>query len=210
MTRLAVIAMAFAPTLAILGASPALAQDIPVLGPVTEEAWVFETEHFTPRGDFQQAIRDLDAVSVSAMRAWRYASGLELQLGGGVFHASGTTSELFSPDPPMDSGADGIRAGGRIRYNFPELGPVQPFVDGYAGVLWTPGSPFPAGGTAVNGMATWGGGMEFAVDDRWAVEAGWRNQHISNGGGLVDYNPAWDSQGAFISLRRTIWRGSDS
>lgn len=203
------IAFAFAPAFALLAASSAFAQDVPILGAVTEEAWVFEVEHFAPRGDFQEAIRDLDGVSVSAMRAWRYSSGLELQIGGGLFRATGTTTELFSPDPPVESGADGIRAGGRVRYNFPQLGAARPFVDGYAGVLWTPGAPFPAGGTAVNGMATWGGGVEVAVDDRWAVEAGWRNQHISNGGGLVDHNPAWDSQGAFLSLRRTIGGGKE-
>lgn len=198
------LAFALAPALALLASAPALAQDIPILGAVTEEAWVFEAEHFTPRGDFQEAIRDLDGVSLSAMRAWRFSSGLEFQLGGGLFHADGTTTELFSPDPPLENSADGVRAGGRIRYNFPQLGSVRPFVDGYAGVLWTPEQPFPAGGTSVNGMATWGGGVEVAIDDRWAVEAGWRNQHISNGGGLVDYNPAWDSEGAFLSLRRTI------
>ncbi len=204
MTNQTALALAIAPALAILSAAPASAQDVPILGGVTDEAWVFEAEHFTTRGDFQEAIRDLEGVSLSAMRAWRFSSGLEFQLGGGLFHADGTTTELFSPTPPVESGADGIRAGGRIRYNFPELGPARPFVDGYAGVGWTPGSPFPAGGTAVNGLATWGGGVAFAVDNRWAVEAGWRNQHISNGGGLVEHNPAWDSQGAFLSLRRTI------
>lgn len=188
-------------------AAEAQEDSLPFIGPVAEESWVFETSHLSPRGDFQEAIRNLEAVSVTAMRSWRFASGVEAQLGGGLFHAQGTTSELFAPEPPRTSDADGLRAGGRIRYNFPEIGPVQPFVDAYAGVLWTPGQPFPAGGTGVNGMYEWGGGIEAALSQKWSVAAGWRKNHISNGGGLVDHNPAWDSEGAFISVRKTIGRG---
>jgi opacity protein-like surface antigen len=199
--------------LALLALSTPVAsagEGLPLVGAVTDRSWVFETEYLSPRGEFQESIRDLDAVSVSAMRSWRFSSGFEAQLGAGLFSAEGTTSELFSGDPPRDSDALGLRAGGRIRYNFPELGPVRPFADGYAGVLWTPGNPFPAGGTAVNGIASWGGGAEIGLSKRWSVEAGWRNTHISNGGGLVDHNPAWDSSGPVLGLRRTLGRAAGS
>jgi len=213
MTR---ILSARAATLSALGAlalSPPLAAEaqdssLPVVGPVTRESWIFETSYLTPRGDFQDAIRDLEAISVTAMRSWEFASGIEAQLGGGLFSANGSTTELFSPDPPRESDATGLRAGGRVRYNFPEVGAVRPFVDAYAGVLWTPGQPFPAGGSGVNGVYEWGGGIETSLSDTWSVAAGWRNNHISNGGGLVAHNPAWDSEGAFVSVRRKIGRGA--
>lgn len=178
----------------------------PFIGAVTEESWVFETSHLSPRGDLQEAIRSLEAVSITAMRSWRFGSGVETQLGGGLFHAGGTTRDLFTPEPPRPSDADGLRAGGRIRYNLVRIGDVEPFIDAYAGVLWTPGQPFPVGGTGVNGMFEWGGGFEAAASDKWSIAAGWRNNHISNGGGMVKHNPAWDSNGAFLSVRRTIGR----
>ncbi len=203
MQRVVLPAVAVAAVLG-LATPPSSADTLPILGPVKENAWVFETEYWSPRGDFTDAIRDLHGVSVTAMRAWRFASGFETQLGVGLLGVEGTTQELFSSDPPRDSDVLGLRAGGRVRYNFPAIGAVRPFADGYAGVLWSPDNPFPAGGTSVNGVATWGGGAEITLGKRWSIEGGWRNQHISNGGGLVDYNPAWDSQGAFIGLRRTL------
>jgi len=191
------------PLLALGFVWPAAAGELPGKPPI-EHAWVFEAEGLTPRDDFGDAFRDIDAVTLSAMRSWRHSDGLELQLGGGFFLASGVRGEPFSSEPPADSDAAGVKAGGRLRYNFPAVGPVRPFADAYAGVVWTPGSPFPAGGTAVNGQATWGGGVEVALDDRWAIETGYRQQHLSNGGGLVDYNLAFNSHGPFVGLRRRL------
>lgn len=188
------------PALALLVAAPVFADPDP------GNAWIFEVESALPRGDFATEFRDIEAVSLTAMRSWRHSSGFEFQLGGGLYGASGERSEPLSSDPPEDSDAAGIKAGGRVRYNFPAIGPARPFVDGYAGVVWTPGSPFPAGGTAVNGQAAWGGGVEFEMSDSWSIEAGYRRQHLSNGGGLVEHNPAFDSQGAFIGVRRSLER----
>lgn len=196
MTRTA--AATFLHALALFTAAPVLAEPDP------GNAWVFEVESASPRGEFAPEFRDIQAVSLTAMRSWRQSNGFEFQLGGGLYGATGVRSEPFSSEPPEDSDAAGVKAGGRVRYNFPPVGPVRPFVDGYAGVVWTPGSPFPAGGTAVNGQAAWGGGVAFEMTESWSFEAGYRRQHLSNGGGLVDYNPAFDSHGAFIGVRRSL------
>jgi hypothetical protein len=182
------------------------AQAWPFIGEVTERAWTHEVHGFTPRGGFHEQFRDIHALSIETGPAWRFSSGLEMRMNGGYFHAWGETQEPLSNDPPRRSDADGLTLGYGARYYFLEWGHAQFHVEGVAGFVWTPGGPFPAGGTAVNGMTRWGVGGAWRLDSLWSVELGYRRTHLSNGGGITAYNPAWEAHNLSLGLRRSLGR----
>ncbi|WP_081767021.1 acyloxyacyl hydrolase [Hylemonella gracilis] len=180
------------------------AQAWPLIGEMTQRAWTYELHGFTPRGAFHERFRDIHALSLESGLAWRFLSGLELRMNGGYFHAWGETSEPLSSDPPRRSDADGLTLSYGARYYFIELGRAHLYGEAVAGFVWTPGSPFPAGGTAVNGMTRWGAGGAWRLDGLWSVELGYRRTHLSNGGGITAYNPAWEAHNLSLGLRRSL------
>lgn len=140
--------------------------------------------------------RPIDAGVIMGERILPLAPGFDLALGAGVLVAQGDRAD--TGQPPVNSDATGFVAGGTLRLAPVSLGPVRPFVEGSARVLYTFGDPFPAGGTSVNGFVGWGGGVMVAASQDLSLEAGYRRVHISNGGGLVGYNPAWNGEGGFV------------
>lgn len=173
------------------------------LGPVEEGVRSFSIDYYGPHSDFDESFRDIDVAMLTMMRGWRTGSGVELQLGGGVLVADGTRWEPLIPEPPRESHAYGLIAGGLLRYNFPKLLGAMPFIDGGMQLLWTE-SPFPAGGSAVNGVVRWGGGFAIPIGRTDALDVGYRRAHISNGGADSAVNPAWNGEGLFLSWRQQI------
>lgn len=184
-------------------ANTARADDIPLLGGLEDQSWRYEATYFFPDSGFDEEFRDINVTLLEAWRAFSFTSGVELQLGGGAFIADGERTEPFS-DLVQESDAVGGAAGATLRYNLPALGPFRPFADVSAQAVWTPDDPFPGGGTAVNGLAQWGAGVAYRMSPQWTVEAGYRQSHLSNGGGISSYNPAWEGDGVFIALRRSL------
>lgn len=182
--------------------SPAQTPAAGWLGPA-ERVRSFAIDYYGPHSDFDETFRDIDVVMLSMMHGWRTNSGIELQLGGGVLVADGIRWEPLTADPPRDSQAYGLAAGGLVRYNLPKMLGVTPFVDGAVQVLWTE-RPFPAGGSAVNGFIRFGGGFELPIGATDALDVGYRRAHISNGGSDSTVNPAWNGEGLFLSWRKQV------
>lgn len=59
---------------------------------------------------------------------------------------------------------------------------------------------FPEGGTKWNGLRQTGVGVQFDLWRALRLTAGVRQQHVSNGKGLVQDNPSWEGQGAYVGL----------
>jgi opacity protein-like surface antigen len=168
---------------------------------VDEKAILYSTEYYWPRGDFEEEHRKIDIALLSAHAVWQFAGGFELQLGGGLLVGQGTKSQIDDP-VERDSDGYGIHAGGTLRYYLLRTGPVSAFVDGILNTAWTPGQQFPDGGSGSNGWVQWGLGLRYDVSGDWAVEGGYRHSHMSNGGGLVPHNPAWNGQGMYLGVRQ--------
>ncbi len=164
-----------------------------------ERSWRLQADYLSPK----EANRPIDVVTVTASHVWRFPFGVEAALGLGVLNANGQRIEVNRP--PLDSGATGALFGGGVRLAPMRVGPVEPFVEGGVHFLYTAGHPFPAEGSSVNGLVRWGGGVNVHLSDRLAVEGGYHGAHISNGGGLVSYNPAWNGRGGFVGLS---WRSN--
>lgn len=156
------------------------------------------------QGDYlgaREANRPIDIVSVTAARVWRFPFGVQGSLGFGILNATGNRIEPGRQ--PINSDATGVLLGGGLRVAPVRIGPVEPFAEGTVHFLWTAGHPFPAEGSSVNGFVRWGGGANVRLSDRISVEVGYHAAHVSNGGGLVPYNPAWNGRGGFVGLN---WR----
>ncbi len=179
--------------LAVGSAAPTLAHadDLGAVG------WRFELDYLGRT----EAHRPIDVVAVNARHVWQGPLGLDAALGIGALHGSGERRDPGAPVLPSD--AAGFLAGAAVRFAPVVIGPVKPFVQGSVDFLYTFGRPFPAGGSSVNGLVRWGAGLEAAVSERMSLSAGYRAAHISNGGGLVPSNPAWNGRGGFIDL---TWR----
>jgi hypothetical protein len=188
---------------AVAPLAPALAQDgeggaihwAPSRGIARE--WRFQADYLGPR----QADRPIDVATATAAHVWRLPYGVQASLGLGVLQAEG--ERVDTNRPPVASDATGLLLGGGLRFAPVRIGPVEPFVEGMVHFLYTAGHPFPAEGTSVNGLVRWGGGVTLRLSERMSLEAGYRAAHLSNGGGLVPYNPAWNGRGGFIGLS---WR----
>jgi hypothetical protein len=198
------------PVAALLWASPGIAAADEVMpagpkeygwfGTIDETARTVGIDYFGPRDDFDEQFRDIDVAVVTMTRGWRTSSGFELQLGGGMLIAEGTRHEPFSVEPVQDSDAFGLLGGGLIRYNLPSTPFGRAFIDASIQVLWAE-RPFPAGGSAVNGLVRWGGGFAVPLGAAHAVEFGYRRAHVSNGGETSVANPAWNGEGFFLGWR---------
>ncbi len=160
-----------------------------------------KVEHLGPRGAFEEVNRDVAITVVEAQRAWSVYGPFEIRAGGGLAYASGTTSEPFSGVPPQEVSTTALTAGAELRLNLLERENLRLFVDGSANVLWSPGDPFPPGGTGVNGFLRYGVGANYRVQSGLSIEGGYHRAHISNGAGVVEHNPAWNGHGGFIAVR---------
>jgi opacity protein-like surface antigen len=87
----------------------------------------------------------------------------------------------FSTAEPI--GAYGIGVTPKIVYSFTAFGRVRPYLEGGGGGVWTDlGGRTPEQPGRLNFLA-WGGiGCAWALTPQWAVNAGYRFVHISNGG----------------------------
>ena len=59
---------------------------------------------------------------------------------------------------------------------------------------------FPSGGTSFNGTRHAGAGLAFDLTHHLRLTLGVRQQHVSNGRGLVSDNPSWDGFGGYVGL----------
>jgi hypothetical protein len=169
---------------------------------VKETGWIANFDIHRPKDCWNDFNRDITLVSAEALRSWEFHYGLEAMAGGGVFIANGTRTAEGTADR-IRSDAYGVSFGGGLRWYPFVLYGVRPFGEGLVHIAYTPGHPFPNGGSAVNGYLRAGGGLRYDLSDRDAIEAGFHLAHVSNGGGLVPGNPAYNGQGWFLNVR---WR----
>ena len=163
---------------------------------LAEEAWEVGFEYFFPLQDF----REIDVATLQANRAWRFAKGLELQAGGGIFQSIGNRTDR-PPGLASYSTVTGLSAGGGIRYRFVHRGPVVLFIDGSVQVLLSPKEPFPAGGSGLNGFLRGGAGFSYDVNPSFAVVFVYHVAHVSNASGIVPQNPGWSGHGGGVIVR---------
>jgi opacity protein-like surface antigen len=151
-----------------------------------------------------QAYNDINVEALDLARAWRLGNTLELQGRLGAFHAQGTRLDapyLYDSNSTTSGATLGI--GSRL---YPlEVRRMRIFIEGSVEILYTPGSSdFPAGGTGINAFLRAGGGVQYQITRRLALEAHYEYAHISNGGGAVPQNPMWNGRGGGVSIRRSL------
>lgn len=195
---------ALLPLLAVAVPLPALAQAEsakPGFFDVKERAWVVRSEYQAPRDDFNRSFRDIGLVTLEAQRAWTLNGPLELRAGGGVTYARGSTWEPLSTAPRRDVDVLGLNAGVEARVDLLRRPRFRLYVDGSVNMLWTHGVQFPPGGTGFNGYLRAGPGVMVQMNDRLAIETGYHLSHVSNGGGIVAHNPAYNGHGGYLAVR---------
>ncbi len=168
--------------------------------PLTETAdWVSASYYVT-----SQAYYDIEVQALDLGRAWRLGRVLELQGRLGAFHSRGERLDapyLLSEN----STTTGVTFGGAARVYAYERRRVGLFMEGAAEILYTPGShQFPAGGTGINAFLRAGGGLQWRITGRLALEAHYEYAHVSNGAGSVEQNPMWNGHGGGLTLRRSL------
>ena len=151
-----------------------------------------------------QSYYDISFETVDLGRAWRLGSMLELQGRLGLFHSQG--ERLDAPYlPSQSSETTGVTFGGGARFYALQLRKVRLFIEGSVEILYTPGSQqFPVGGTGINAFLRAGGGLQYQITPRLAVEAHLEYAHISNGAGNVEQNPMWNGHGGGLTLRCSL------
>lgn len=128
-----------------------------------------------------------------------------LEVGHFVRHGLSVGGELgvhaIDSDASGSGAADthGASASTLLRWHAFEGRGWSAFMELGVGLLATDDS-FPAGGTRWNGLRQAGVGLELELTSQLRLAAGVRQQHVSNGKGLVADNPAWDGQGAYLGL----------
>lgn len=167
---------------------------------LSERGWSVNAEAHRPRDAYGRINRDIAVYTLNLERRWSFRYGTEFGANGGLFVADGTRNEPGYA-APRDSDSIGVNLGGSARqYLFAWHG-IRPFAEGYINVLYTPGHPFPVGGSGVNGFLRVGGGIRIDLTDAYAIETGYHLSHISNGGGLEPSNPAYNGESLFLNLR---------
>jgi hypothetical protein len=168
--------------------------------PLTETAdWLSAAYYAT-----SQSYYDISFEAVDLGRAWRLGSMLELQGRLGAFHSQG--ERLDAPYlPSQDSTTTGVTFGGGARLYVLQLRQARLFIEGSVEILYTPGGQqFPVGGTGVNAFLRTGGGLQYQLTRRLALEAHLEYAHLSNGAGSVEQNPMWNGHGGGLTLRCSI------
>lgn len=164
------------------------------------EGWLLRVESEAPRGDFARSFRDIRVDTLDLARAWALPLGFEVQLGGGLFNATGSSGEPLSAAPFQDSDAWGLHIGPGLRYKLPAWRGLHVYADTSIHLLLTI-PEFPADGTRWNGLIRHGFGLAYDVGGLGRVEAGWHWGHVSNGSGTGEGNPSWDGRGGWVGWR---------
>jgi len=81
------------------------------------------------------------------------------------------------------TGAYGVGFTPKLVYTFTSLGSLKPYIEGGGGPLWTNfDGRIPEQGSDFNFLVWGGAGANYELTARWALNAGVRFSHISNGG----------------------------
>ncbi len=95
--------------------------------------------------------------------------------------ALGVEAALLGITQP--TGAYGIGVTPKLIYTFTSFGRLKPYVEGGGGPLWTNfDGRIPEQGSDFNFLVGGGAGATYDLTARWALNAGLRFSHISNGG----------------------------
>lgn len=100
---------------------------------------------------------------------------------------------------PRSADGTGLSASAFARFYPLQVAAFSLHLDVAAGVLWT-SDAWPPGGTSTNGIYRFGVGFEQSLGREWGITAGLRYLHVSNGGGLVPSNPAYDAIGGHLGV----------
>jgi len=77
----------------------------------------------------------------------------------------------------------GVGVTPKVVYTFTSFGPLKPYIEGGGGPLWTNfDGRIPEQGSDFNFLVWGGAGATYDLTARWALNAGVRFSHISNGG----------------------------
>lgn len=117
-----------------------------------------------------------------------------------LYYATGNSTQVDQPDPgpfSVRTGGFGISAVARLHI-FDFRGGTF-FADLVPGFAWFT-DQFPPKGSRVNGSYRYGLGVRYRLSPGKSIEFGIRKIHISNGGGLVQSNPAYNGTGIFVSF----------
>jgi hypothetical protein len=139
---------------------------------------------------------DVDAMRLGIVAAgarWRVAPTLDVHAVA-LGLATAGAAELGEPAAGGAGGEVGVRV-----LPWPS-GRLRPHLAASLGVLGFPASPFLPGGDVYEGIITFGAGVDLALTPRWTVGVAAFSVHLSNGQGLGPHNPAYDGQGAALSL----------
>lgn len=132
-------------------------------------------------------VRVMDAQSstlngVAAHPSWQMA--LTDPIGDGWWSGSvslGAEAALLGITQP--TGAYGIGVTPKLIYTFMSFGRLKPYIEGGGGPLWTNfDGRIPEQGSDFNFLVWGGAGATYDLTARWALIAGLRFSHISNGG----------------------------
>jgi hypothetical protein len=166
-------------------------------------AWVTSLEVFGPRDKQELDYDNIHLYDFSIAHAWYWNSGWEVQLGGTLIDAKGTTQAVYFFSPSRRSDAIGLSLGPIVHWTPFSVNRFSAFIDLVPNVLYTY-PEFPAGGTRVNLFGRVGLGVTLLINRAYALEVAQRWAHISNGGEDEYINPGWDGTGIYLSVRRNI------
>ncbi|HLP00198.1 MAG TPA: hypothetical protein VK171_16495 [Fimbriimonas sp.] len=130
---------------------------------------------------------------------------VEPHLRFGLLVAQGSRTDYPSTGASTSSNAVGVIAGVGLRTKLLSQGQFVFGLDGTLQFEWSPGSPIPVGGTAVNGFARGGFFLAHRLPGGDRLEMIWRPYaHLSNGGEGGTRNPGWNGRGLGVSYRRAF------
>ncbi|CAN1546867.1 Lipid A 3-O-deacylase-related [Fimbriimonadaceae bacterium] len=151
-----------------------------------------------------QAHRDISIGTVYAEQTFRIRKKPWDRISFGwnacLYYASGNSTQVDQPEPgpfSVRTGGFGISAVARLHI-FDFRGGTC-FADLVPGFAWFT-DQFPPKGSRVNGSYRYGLGVRYRLSPGKSIEFGIRKIHISNGGGLVPSNPAYNGTGIFVSF----------
>lgn len=99
----------------------------------------------------------------------------------------------------MAADSVGLGAAGLLRLHLVNIDRFSLFLDGSLGGIYYD-NEFPPNGTHGNLIWREGGGVIYQLNVKTALLFGYSFMHISNGKGIVDHNPGYNSQAGFVGL----------